>query len=142
MNKNKISAADIMNDREPATRDKGSFGERRRQADWVVHGAAILSLIAWLVAFVVVLVVEFAAPTRYAITALGDTPDTVWNTALLPVAFGLLIASLIACVAAFIFNMMRMRRKTDKIRKSIVIIGAATVVGVIFFAINFGPYMF
>ena len=54
------------------------------------------------------------------------------------VAFFLLIAALAICVIAFFFNKARMRRKTDKYRKSVIIIGAITIIGVVLFLVRFG----
>lgn len=124
--------------------NRNNFGERRRQADWVVNAAAILSLISWIVSISVLFLIDIASPDALQglTTALGGTPDTAWNVALLPAAFFLLVASVFACITAFIFNMLRMRRKTDKVRKSIIIIGVSTIVGIIFFVLRFGGYIF
>lgn len=121
-----------------------SFQERRRQADWVISAAAILSLISWIVAFSVLLVLELAAPEQenFFTHTFNGTVRATWNETLLPLAFVLLIFAVIACAAAFVFNAMRMRRKTDKFRKSIIIIGLMTVVGLVAFTIRFAGYMF
>ncbi|MCL1843956.1 MAG: hypothetical protein FWF79_09090 [Defluviitaleaceae bacterium] len=126
------------------TERSGSFHERRRQADWVVNGAAILSVLSWIVAFTVLLVLEMASPDGMEgfTRTFGGIPETTWNYTLLPAAFILLIFALISCIAAFIFNAMRMRRKTDKYRKSILIIGAFTFVGLIAFTVRFGSQLF
>ncbi|MDR0273568.1 MAG: hypothetical protein LBI27_09665 [Clostridiales bacterium] len=128
----------------PAGRDRNSFQERRRQSDWVVNAASILSLIAWLVAITAVIVIDTAAPEwmNFNVRGLSSTAGTEWNATLLWSAFILLILSVCSCITAFIFNMMRMRRKTDKYRKSILIIGAATLVGLVYFTLRFGPNMF
>lgn len=127
-------------------RDEGrdSFHNRRRQADWVVRAAAILSLISWLVAFGALLIIEFAAPERSNLfTNIWDGEvRTTWEVGMLPVAFGLLIFAVMACVVAFAFNAMRMRRKTDKYRKSIIIIGIATIIGLVVFTIRFAEFLF
>ena len=123
-------------------RSQGSsdFNERRKKVDWVVRMATIMSLISWVVAFGVWVVLYSAQPekehmfSRYFHMEVRD----YWDTSLLPLAFLLLAASLCICVGAFIFNMQRMRRKTDKYRKSIIIIGAITIIGIVLFLIQFG----
>ena len=130
-----------------------SFQERRRKVDWVVRMATILSLVAWIVAFTVWIVLYVAEPDkRFAFTETAVITNTTdfrtediaearrdyWDEALLPIAFGLLVASLIICVVAFVFNAMRMRRKTDKYRKSIMVIGGVTIIGIVLFLIFFG----
>jgi len=122
--------------------------DRRKKADLVVNLATILTVAAWLFAIVVLFLVEAASPDSEVnwFTSIGRIRgvDTVvrdyWDTTLLPIAFGLLIAALLACVFAFFFNKQRMRRKTDKYRKSIIIIGSITVVSIVYFLIQFGGY--
>ena len=119
---------------------------RRKQADWVVNAAAALSVIAWVVAFFVVLVLDIASdrPAMPGLqTWLGGGPvHPVWNTTLLPIGLVLLVVSFLCSVAAFMFNMMRMRRKTDKYRKSVIIMGLITLSGIVFYVIRFGQYIF
>ena len=124
-----------------------SFRNRRRQADWVVNAAAALSVIAWVVAFLVVLVLDIASdrpamPGLQAWLGGGGPVNPVWNTTLLPVGLVLLVLSFLCCVAAFMFNMMRMRRKTDKYRKSVIIMGLITLASIVFYIARFGYLIF
>jgi hypothetical protein len=121
-----------------------SFSERRRQADWVVNAAALMSLVSWIFSIVVVFVMEQASPESpdFFTYNFGGVVRTTWDLRLLNISFWLLIFSVLVCVAAFIFNMMRMRRKTDKIRKSIVIIGIANLLGLSVFTLRFSSYLF
>jgi len=118
--------------------------DRRRQADWVVQAATILSVVAWIVAITVLFIIHVAAPERvdFFTHVFGGQVVTTWNAQLLWVAFILLIASLICCIAAFLFNMLRMRRKTDKYRKSVIFMGVVTLLGIVFFIIQFGSDLF
>jgi len=108
--------------------------------------ATVLSLIAWAASIAVWVVLDAASPEKEVawFTSIGRVRGVeieirdYWDTTLLPIAFGLLIAALAICVIAFFFNKMRMRRKTDKYRKSIMIIGAITVIGVVLFLFRFG----
>ena len=122
-----------------------SFANRRRQADWVVNTAATLSVIAWFVAFLVFLVLDLASPQRdnFFSNVLGDGfVRTEWDTAMLPIGLILLVVSFLCSVAAFIFNMMRMRRKTDKYRKSVIFMSLVTLTGIVLYVMRFGQYMF
>jgi len=125
----------------------GTYQERRKKEDWIVKMATILSLVAWAIAITVWFVLSAASPEREMrfITSLLQThfasPVHVryyWDAALLPLAFGLLVAALAVCTVAFAFNKMRMRRKTDKYRKSIFILGGVTAIGLVAFLIRFG----
>ena len=130
-----------MNEREQ------SFKNRRRQADWVVNAAAALSVVAWFVAFLVLLVLDIVSD-RQAMPGLnvmlgGDARTTNWNIPLmLRIGLILLVVSFLCSVAAFMFNMMRMRRKTDKYRKSVIIMGLITLAGIVFYVINYGDIIF
>ena len=124
----------------PRSQGVSDFNERRKKVDWVVRMATIMSFISWVVAFGVWVVLYSAQPekenmfSRYFNIEVRD----YWDASLLPLAFILLLASLGICVGAFIFNMQRMRRKTDKYRKSIMIIGAITIIGIVLFLVQFG----
>jgi len=121
--------------------------ERRKKADWMVRMAAILSFISWGFALAVWVVLEMASPERehrFITSILSKHHDATiyirnyWDKTLLPVAFILLVVSLAICLVAFFFNKMRMRRKTDKYRKSIIVIGVITIAGIVLFLIRFG----
>ena len=120
-----------------------SYQDRRRKADWVVNAASVLSIVSWLFALVVWGILEFASPERETVfTQSWDIGvRTWWDGNLLPLAFVLLVMSFITCIVAFLFNMTRMRRKTDKYRMSIIIIGIITFIGIIAFVIRFGSYL-
>jgi len=121
--------------------------ERRKKVDWVVRMAAVLSFISWGFAIAVWAVLEAASPEqdrKFITSFLSSRLDaqiqirSYWDTTLLPIAFLLLVAAFVVCLVAFFFNKLRMRRKTDKYRKSIIVIGIVTFVGIIVFLIRFG----
>ena len=120
--------------------ERPAFVERRRKTDWVTYMASILSFISWLVAFAVLIVLDQAQPEKDNIftTWFGVEVRKVWDTSLLPIAFLVLVVSLCFCIFAFIFNILWKKRKTDKYKKSIIISGAVTLVGIIFFVVRFG----
>jgi hypothetical protein len=104
--------------------------------------AAILSVVSWLVALAVWAVLDRASPERENMFTrmFGVTVRENWDGTLLPIAFVLLLVSLGICVLAFFFNKLRMKRKTDKYRKSIFIIGGITILGIVFFLMRFGSF--
>ena len=133
-------ARDAREDGEIESQGAREYRERRRKADWVTKMATIMSLVSWVIAFTVWMVLDRASPekesmfSRYFDISVRD----YWNSSLLPIAFALLILSLCICVSAFVFNMLRMKRKTDKYKKSIIIIGCITIIGIVFFLVQFG----
>lgn len=114
--------------------------ERRKKTDWVTRMATILSMLSWAAAIVVILVLDRAKPEREHIFTrmFGVSVRDYWDSAILPIAFTLLIISLGICIFAFFFNMLRMKRRTDKFKKSIIIIGVITILGIVFFVMQFG----
>ena len=130
-----------MSDDEKLREREGSeFVERRKKVDWVVRMATILSVLSWTVAIAVLFVLDKAQPEKeHMFTRMfGIAVRGYWETPLLSVALILLIGSLCICIFAFIFNMLRMKRKTDKYKKSILIIGSLTILGIVFFIFRFG----
>ena len=122
-----------------------TFRERRRRSDGLVKGAVIMSFVSWIVLFAVWIVLYFAGFTgNYGNTPINlITNNPVSHTytyTLLPIAYALLLFSLASCLIAFLFSRMRMRRKTDRYRKSIFITGGVTIIALIAFLINYGSY--
>jgi uncharacterized protein (DUF2062 family) len=132
----------MSRDEMPRTQAALSFQERRKKADWIVKMATILSVLSWVVAFTVWILLDMAAPEREHMFTrwFGVTVRGYWDVTLLPMAFGLLVAALCLCFLAFMFNKLRMKRKTDKYRKSVFIIGGITIIGTVVFVIRFGGY--
>jgi len=142
-----MSGSDFDRIRSPGESD---FLERRKKVDWIVRIASVLSFISWGVALAVWVVLDLASPERETFfaslarsnrTIFGSNQTyirTYWDQNLLPIAFLLLVASLAICLVAFFFNKARMRRKTDKYRKSIIVIGIITIAGIVAFLIRFG----
>ncbi|MCL2203552.1 MAG: hypothetical protein FWB88_06405 [Defluviitaleaceae bacterium] len=118
--------------------------ERRKQPDWMVKGSTILCVISWLLSISAVLVIDIAAPDQANLLThlLGGEERAVWNTALILLAYIMLVLSVFACVAAFVFNILRMRRKTDKLKWSILSITILTVGGFLLFTFSFSQQLF
>jgi hypothetical protein len=116
------------------------FVERRIKDDWVINAATLMSFTAWLVGFIVWAVLDRASPEREHVFMRihNVAPRDYWDVAFLEIAFILLLISLGTSVIAFVFNMLRMRRKTDTLRKSIIIIAGVTIVGLVAFLMRFG----
>jgi len=115
--------------------------ERRRKSDWLIKTSILMSASAWLVLLVVWCLIYLAADNQPGIfnVFLGvDVPQNPLTYTLLPIAYALLLFSLAICLIAFLLNKLRMRRKTDKYRKSIFIVAGITIIALIAFLINFG----
>ena len=127
--------------------------ERRKRVDWVSRMATILSLCAWGIMIAVWVVLDSASPERGMLftqsffqvhfdTDAVSALRTRWNYPLVYAAYILMLVSLGTCAIAFIMNKMRMKRKTDKYKKSIFIVGGITIIAFVAFMIRFWSVLF
>jgi len=132
-------------------RDKEESKERRKKKDPVSRMATILSLGAWAVMIAVWVVLETASPDREmmfinsffeAQFGVAGQGRARWNYTLVYTAYILFLISFGACAIAFVLNIMRMKRKGDKYKKSIFVIFGITVIAFIFFLIEHGSVLF
>ena len=123
-------------------RELSNLNERRRKSDWITRATAVLSALSWFVVLIVWALLEKASPEKHNMLTniLRTTARGYWEPSLIHIVFILLIISMCLSIFAFIFNMLRMRRKTDKYRKSVIIIGVINFIGIILFINQFGRY--
>ncbi|MCL1987334.1 MAG: hypothetical protein FWG64_05115 [Firmicutes bacterium] len=122
-----------------------SFEERRKQADLVTRLATILAIVSWLIIIVAFVLIDTASPVQEnLLTRLfaEDGVRTVWDINFIRATIVLLVISFIVCVAAFLFNKMRMRRKTDHYKKSIIISGFINLIAIVVLIIVFWADLF
>jgi uncharacterized membrane protein YgcG len=130
--------------------DEENYNKRKKKSDWVSKTATALSLIAWVIMIAVWVVLDMAAPDRvhgwlsFFEVQFGTTAAfrARWNYPLVYTAYVLLLVSLGSCMIAFVLNKMRMRRKSDKYKKSIFVIGGITVIAFVVFLFRFGFILF
>jgi len=134
-------------------REEEKKKDRRQKTDWVTRMATILSVLAWLVMITVWVLVDTASPDRgmrftqtffevhFNVDA-SAAQNLRWNNNLIFIAYLLQLVSIGTCVVAFLFNKMRMKRKSDKYRMSIFIIGGITIIAFIAFMIRFWSNLF
>jgi cation transport ATPase len=124
---------------------------RRKRKDWVTWMSTIMTLVAWVIIIAVWAVIEVAAPeVEWAFLAgfwrvhfdMEPVLRTNWDYALIYIAFFLLIASIIMSAVALLFNFLRKRRKTDKVKVSIIVTGGISLIALVFFMLNFWNALF
>ena len=118
--------------------------ERRKSPDWMVKGSTIFNVMAWLLTFTVLLLIDIAAPTRENMFShyFNANERTVWNEVIILLAYITLILSTLSCLLATIFHLLRVRRKTDKYKISVFIISTVTILGLIVFMLRFSGQLF
>lgn len=119
------------------------FVERRRKKDWVTTVIPYLSVAAWIIAAVALVLLDQASPQGESFFSrmLGAPVRSSWNTSMLYTAFIALASSFVICLIGFLFNLLRHSRKTDRFNKSVIILGACSLVGLVAFFIRFSSYL-
>lgn len=114
---------------------KRNFVERRRGPDIVVKTVWCIIGISWLLSIAVLCITGKARPQNETFfdRLFNITVRDYWNENLLAYAFPIWIMNFIVCVVGFILNLFRQKRKADKISKSIIILGAISLAGIIWY---------
>ena len=117
---------------------KKTFVERRKGPDIVVKAVWWVVGISWMLIITAVLFTDKAKPER---TTFFDRLFEVsvreyWDRDLLQNAFYVLLVNLAVCIIGFIMNMMRQKRKTDKISKSIIVLTVITLAGILWYVFS------
>jgi len=121
--------------------------ERRKKQDWVVRMVSITALLGWLLCITSIFLIRTAQPDNYewarAIQGSGamGAMTRMWNTPLLRTSFLSLVFAFLGCLIGFFANMTRMRRKSDRFNKSIIILGILSFIGCIVFLFNYNLWM-
>jgi len=124
---------------------------RRKGKDWVSQMSTIMTIVAWVIMLAVWVVIEAASPevewaflSGFGRVHFGMEPvlRQRWDRALVYIAYVLLISSIGMSAIALVFNLMRKRRKSDKIKKSVLFTGGLTVILLVIFLMNFWNVLF
>jgi hypothetical protein len=112
---------------------KKPYTERRRGPDVVVKAVWWTVGISWILIISAFLITIEARPKfeTFIDRMVKARVRDYWDTSLLQYTFYVLIINLAVCIIGFIFNMLRKKRKTDKISKSIIVLGCITMSGII-----------
>ena len=139
---------DLLNKRDAEERK-----DRRQKKDFVSRMATILSLLAWVIMIAVWVIIDTATPNRgmtftqtffqvHFGTDAAGAMSTRTNYTLVYTAYILMLVSIGTCIIAFLLNKMRMKRKSDKYKKSIFVIGGITLIAFTAFMIRFWSVLF
>ena len=132
-------------------KDAGRQQNRRKKKDWVTWMSTVMTLVAWVTMIVVWALMEMAAPeVEWAFLAgfgrvhfdMEPILRTRWDYALVYMAYIFLVVSIGMSAIALAFNFMRKRRKTDKVKKSIIVTGGISIIILVFFLMNFWSILF
>jgi len=103
---------------------------RRIGPDTILNIITGISIISWIILAVIFLILAMSNPTSPGLSAAraGLKSAGQWTTSAI---YALLIFLVILSVSEIVFNMMRMKRKSDKMRLTPFISGILSVLGLI-----------
>lgn len=114
--------------------------KERRKRNVVQTIVSAISGVGWTLTIAAILFMEIASPngedmfTRLTRTEVSPS----YNRGVLQAALFMLILVFVSCVIGFTYSVFRMRRKTDKYNKSIIIAGLASLAFIFVFLFRYG----
>ncbi len=108
---------------------------RRVGPDTVMNIISGICILSWIILFIIFIIVAVANPTSSGMAASRPGLKAAaggWTSGAI---YSLLVFLIILSISGIMFNIMRLKRKTDKLRLTPVISGLLAVAGII--VINF-----
>ena len=117
---------------------KKVFKERRRGPDAVVKAVWWTVGISWILIITAIVFTDQAKPKSMTFfdRIFKVSVRNYWDEELLRYAFYILLLNLAACVIGFVLNILRQKRKTDRISKSIIVLGVVTLAGILWYMLR------
>ena len=119
------------------------FENRRRRPDWVARGIMIVTVLGWLCAIVSIVLLELARPAGENLFAglFEVTNVSQWDITMLIWAYSAIMLSLATSALGLVFNTTRLRRKSDRYNKLLIILCGVSALLVILFLVNYSMYL-
>ena len=110
---------------------------RRRGPDRLVKAISVISGLAWLIIFIVFILISYAKPKMETLfdRKYGITLSQEWDKTMLRYAIVLLGLIMIVCFSGIVINMSRHHRRTDRYNKSLIFFGVGSLLGIIIYLI-------
>ncbi|MGE5614673.1 MAG: hypothetical protein ACM3XR_09725 [Bacillota bacterium] len=118
--------------------EKKTFIERRRGPDAVIKAVWWISGISWVLIITAVIFAGLAKPENETFfdRLFNIRVRGYWDYDLLRYAFIILLLNFVTCIVGFILNLFRQKRKTDRINKSVILLAAVSLAGILWFVIR------
>ncbi|MDR3254125.1 MAG: hypothetical protein LBT31_00975 [Synergistaceae bacterium] len=116
--------------------------ERRLKKDWMTKSITVFTGIGWGLTIAMVIIFSNASPEKenFFTRIFNIEISGYWNERMLYFTLNALVAAFFCCLLGIVFNMMRHRRKTDHMKKPLVILSLLSFVGIIAFLAYFADY--
>ncbi len=109
---------------------------KRRGPDFVLKVINVVSGVSWIILVLAIVVVSIAKPKFQGFSRGMGTIQSSWDTSLLGVVAVLLVLLIALSVVGIVFNFLRMKRKTDHIRVTLVLSGIFAFIGLLLLLFN------
>jgi len=109
---------------------------RRKGPDFVINMIKWISIAIWMIIGIVVILLIFTNPTSAGMQMSRPTLQTTTSKAVSSLMFSLLVIQLIMSVAGLVFNFTRLKRKTDRLRISLVLSGLFAIIGIVIMSVK------
>lgn len=115
-----------------------AFIERRKGPDIVVKAVWWMVGTGWVLIFIAFMFYIEARPKfeTFIDRMVKAHIRNTWDFNVLQYAFFVMLINIAICIIGFIMNMLRQKRKTDKISKSIVVLGIINLSGIIWYLLR------
>jgi hypothetical protein len=112
----------------------GITKDRRRVPDLLIRAIRYLSMASWSVLLLALILVEKARPqvTSYLDKRYNIQLQENWDLQFIRILFYLMILGLCLSIVGFAVNTMRMQRRTDEYRLSLIFLGAISIGTIIY----------
>lgn len=104
--------------------------DKRIGPDTIMNIVSGISVVLWVIIITVIILFAVANPTNAGMSASrgGLKSSGQWVKSLI---FGLLVIQVLLSVSGIIFNMMRLKRKTDHMRLTVILSAIFGITGII-----------
>ena len=109
---------------------------RRRGPDFVINVIKWISIIIWIVIGIVIVMLVIMKPTSSGMQMSRPLIQSTSSKAISSAIFGFLVVQLILSIAGIIFNLTRLKRKTDTLRLTLVFSGIFAIAGLIILSVK------
>ncbi len=113
--------------------------DRRKGPDPWVKALEWLGVFGWLLMFAALFIIDRAKPQseNILVNAAKVEASTIWNQELTNALFYLMIFGLCISIIGIVINSRRYRRKDDRFRITLIMLGVISIFGIIKYILSF-----
>ncbi|HQO41129.1 MAG TPA: hypothetical protein PK986_11715 [Spirochaetota bacterium] len=109
---------------------------RRKGPDFIINMIKWISIVIWIIIAIVVILLMVSNPTSAGMQMSRPALQTTSSKAVNSAIFLLLVIQLIMSVSGLVFNFTRLKRKTDRLRISLVLSGLFAILGIVIMSVK------